>query len=84
MRFLFHELGASILASKKDATTVDTHDTVPRLLGHFVDHAVMFGASYAGVVDHTVFLKEIVSYSPVSDDVEEEHTVSQHLKYLHI
>lgn len=56
MRCLIHELGASVLASKKDATAVDSHDIVPRLFRHFVHHAVMLGASYAGVIDHTIFL----------------------------
>ena len=57
MGHLVHKLGASILASKKDAAAVDTHDTVPRLFRHLVHHAVVLGASYAGVVDHTKSLK---------------------------
>ena len=61
MRRLIHELGASILASKKDATAVDSHDIVPRLFHHLVDHAVMLGAPYAGVIDHTIFLKASIS-----------------------
>ena len=61
MRCLIQELGASILASKKHATAVDSHDIVPRLFCHLVHHAVMLGTSYAGVIDHTIFLTASVS-----------------------
>ena len=52
MRCLVHKLGASVLASEKDAAAVDTHDTVPRLFRHLVHHAVVLGASYTGIVDY--------------------------------
>ena len=53
MRRLIHELGASILASKKDAAAVDAHDIIPCLFGHLVYHSMMLCASYASVIDHT-------------------------------
>ena len=56
MRRLTHKLGASILASKKDAAAVDVHDIIPCLFRHLVYHSVMLCASYAGVVDHTDLL----------------------------
>lgn len=53
MKRLFHELGASIFASKKDPAAVDTHNSIPSLFRHLVHHSVILGASYTGIFDHT-------------------------------
>ena len=53
MWFLLHELSTSEFAAEENAPTVDAHHCVPCLLGHFVDHAMVFGASYSGIIDHS-------------------------------
>ena len=55
---LVHELGASVLASKKYAAAVDVHDIVPRFFCHLVYHTMILGASYAGIVDHATASKD--------------------------
>ena len=67
MRRLVHELGASILAPKKDATAIGSHDAVPSFFGHLVHHAVVLGASYSGVVDHTIFFRSSFSRLQISE-----------------
>lgn len=67
MRRLVHELGASILAPKKDATAVGSHNTVPCFFSHLVHHAVVLSASYSGVVDHTMSFKSSISRFQISE-----------------
>lgn len=64
---LLHELGTSVLASKKDASAVNTHHIVPCLFRHLVDKAVMLGATYASIVDHTICLKNPLSHLSVPE-----------------
>ena len=62
MWFLLHELSTSEFAAEENAPTVDAHNCVPRLLGHFVYHTMVFGASYSGIVDHSEINQLLISF----------------------
>lgn len=76
MRRLLHEVGTSVLASKKDASAVNTHHIVPCIFRHLVHDAVMLGATYTSIVDHTICLKDPLSHLPVLEASHAAFTTS--------
>ena len=62
MWFLLHELSTSEFAAEEHAPTIDAHNCVPRLLGHFVYHTMVFGASNSSIVDHSETNQSLKSF----------------------